>query len=115
LLLLIVKVSIGAKMSCEVHLVDLLDYLDYMAHDSGPGQIMLKAGLFFKSVESGVVPKKRTLGEKVRRLVEMLEGGDRRLATNRKRVLKRLKAKAMLYDESRHIVTPQTQAAYNFL
>lgn len=113
--LLIIKVSIGEKMSCKVHFVDLLDYLDYMAYDSGPGQIMLKAGLFFKAMESGVVPKKRTLGQKVRRLVEMLEDGDRRLAANRKRVLEHLRAKAKLYNESLHIVTPQTQATHHFL
>lgn len=112
--LLIIKVSIGEKISCEVHFVDLLDYLDYMAYDSGPGQIMLKAGSFFAAVESGVVPKKRTLGQKVQRLVEMLKDGDLRLAENRKRVLAQLVARAKRYNESHHIVTPQTQSAYNF-
>jgi hypothetical protein len=113
--LLIIRVSIGKKISCQVHLVDLLDYLDYMAYDSGPGQIMLKASAFFTARGSGIFPKKRTLGEKVRRLVDMLDDGDRRLAANRKRVLARLKAKAKLYDETHHVVTPETQAAFNFL
>ena len=75
---------------------------------------MLKAGAFFTARDAGVSPKERTRGQKVRRLVEMLEDGDERLAANRKKVLERLKAKAKLYEESRHVVTPETQAAYNF-
>lgn len=112
--LLIVKVSINEEITCEVFFVDLLDYLDYMAYDSGPGQIMLKAKAFFDAMGSGTVPSKRTIGEKVRFLIEMLEDGDLRLAANRKRELLRLRARADLYKEAQHVVTAQTQAGFNF-
>lgn len=45
--LLMVKLEIQQPITCLIHFIDMLDYLDYVTFDSGPGQIMLKSRLFF--------------------------------------------------------------------
>ena len=61
----------------------MLDYLDYLSFDSGPGQIMLQSESFFGDIETqaSVV---RSFPEKADYLMNMLEDGDRRLIKNRK-------------------------------
>lgn len=83
--LLFVKLKIGESLTCAVYFVDMLDYLNYVTFDSGPGQIMLKERQFFEAV--GHVPEALAIGEKVRKLFELLEDGERRLTRNRLRVL----------------------------
>lgn len=93
----------------------MLDYLDYLTFDSGPGQIMLKARMFFETREQNNRPAQRSLPGKVNRLIEMLEDGERRLMRNRRAVLKRLRNSAAHYEGDRHIVTPETQASLHLL
>lgn len=112
--LLIVKVSLAGNVrSARVHFVDMLDYLNFVTFDSGPGQIMLKAKSFFEFRETGKQPKKLPLKKKVLSLIALLEDGERRLIINRKRVLGQFRKKAGMYDSARHIVTPETQASFN--
>jgi hypothetical protein len=98
-----------------VHFVDMLDYLDYVHFDSGPGQIMLKAKNFFSVRENGAIPTARSLPEKVSALVRLLEDGERRLIINRKTGLKLIRKAVSAYNPSLHIVTPETQAPLNLL
>lgn len=51
--LLMVKLEIQQQTTCVVHFVDMLDYLDHVTFDSGPGQIMLKARSFFTARSIG--------------------------------------------------------------
>jgi hypothetical protein len=112
--LLMVKLEIEKPIRCAVFLVDMLDYLDYVTFDSGPGQIMLKAKAFFTAMTGGVKPAKRTIKQKVSRLFQFLEDGDRRLAENRKRSLDGYRQRVVAYgSQSRHIVTPATQSPLN--
>ena len=112
--LLMVKLEVQQPIRCVVHFVDMLDYLDYVTFDSGPGQIMLKARAFFAARSIGVVPPTRTIAEKVNRLVELLEDGERRLAENRKRALDKYRSRADEYTVARqYIVTSETQASLN--
>jgi hypothetical protein len=83
--------SIKDKIQPEIYFVDMLDYLDYVAFDSGPGQLMLKEGAFYAAIESGNAPQKMTLAEKITRLVELREDGDRRLIANRKTTLQTMR------------------------
>lgn len=100
----------GAVGHPRVYFVDMLDYLDYVAFDSGPGQIMLKSRRFYADVDS-VQPPKRSILDKAGRLMEMLEKGDEDLVRNRR--VRRMKISEALehyrlggvFD-----VTPENQA-----
>jgi hypothetical protein len=85
--LLIVKMSIKGGIAPTVYLVDLLDYLEYAAFDSGPGQIMLKERQFYEIMQQEAVPPVLTLHEKIEKLFLLLENAERRLIVNRQRVL----------------------------
>ena len=92
----------------------MLDYLDYVTFDSGPGQIMLRAKAFFSARSEGIVPPQRSIGDKVARLLDLLEDGERRLAENRKRALDEYRRRAREYTAIKHyVVTPDTQASLN--
>lgn len=107
--LLMVKMNIAKSITSKVFLIDMLDYLDYVHFDSGPGQIMLKSKLFFDFMETGKTPPKTTIGEKVMKLLSLLEDGERRLMVNRRRALTKYRKKIKSYSLSKHVVTPDTQ------
>ncbi|HHY55665.1 MAG TPA: hypothetical protein GYA08_09535 [Chloroflexi bacterium] len=110
--LLMVKLDIQQSILCNVHFVDMLDYLDYVTFDSGPGQIMLKSRAFFAARSSRTIPLPRTIGQKVQMLVDLLEDGERRLVENRKRSLEIYRQRAQQYaDAGSHRVTAETQEA----
>lgn len=75
----------------NVYFVDMLDYLDFVTFDSGPGQTMLKEKQFYKARDAGFIPPALTLADKVSRLIDLLEDGDRRLIENRYRKMERLR------------------------
>ncbi|HVC34844.1 MAG TPA: hypothetical protein VNL16_15135 [Chloroflexota bacterium] len=85
--LLIVKMRLPAPIIVSVYLKDILDYLDHVTFDSGPGQIMLKERQFYEAVEAGTIPPPLTMDEKVSTLFRLLEDADRRLLRNRGRVM----------------------------
>lgn len=92
--LLFVKTEISTtQLLPHVRIVDMLDYLDFVAFDAGPGQAMLREKKFFEEVSSYTTPP-LTVPEKLEKCFELLQDGDRRLIENRKakmdRMLKRL-------------------------
>ena len=110
--LLMVKLEIQQQITCVVHFVDMLDYLDHVTFDSGPGQIMLKARSFFTARSTRKTPPKRIMREKVEFLLDLQEDGERRLAENRKRDLGKYRERALEYANAmQHLVTPKTQEA----
>ena len=112
--LLIVKFDLHQLASCQVYFLDMLDYLDYVTFDSGPGQIMLKANKFYQALAEKVVPAPLSLGQKVNQLLDLLEDGERRLIDNRRRVLLTYRQKVADYNQTpTHLVTAATQAALN--
>lgn len=112
--LLMVKLALGNPIRCTVYFVDMLDYLDYVSFDSGPGQIMLKADAFFEAMERGLGSAERTMQQKVQTLFTLLEDSVRRLVKNRQQALAEYQQRVARYAElSHHIVTPATQAALN--
>lgn len=80
---LMVRISLREPRSASVVLFDLLDWLDYVVFNSGPGQLMLKQSALYAAMAAGVQPQSRTLQEKVDRLFEMREVGDMKLTANR--------------------------------
>lgn len=89
----------------NVYLVDMLDYLDYITFDSGPGQTMLREKQFYEAYDARVVPPKLDLPGKVNKLIFLLEDGDRRLIENRQKKMARLRAAFLAYEHrGTHIV-----------
>ncbi|MDQ2808293.1 MAG: hypothetical protein M3Z04_15480 [Chloroflexota bacterium] len=100
--LLIVKVMLKDKIHPFVYLVDILDHLEYVTYNAGPGQIMLKERQFYQAMEAKVETSQLevsdgggtgiltlptlTLDDKIAKLFEMLMDGDRRLLADRNRV-----------------------------
>jgi hypothetical protein len=112
--LLMVKVDINGSISPKVYFVDMLDHLEFVTFDSGPGQIMLKAKAFFNAFADGFVSPKLTIEEKIDKLIELLEDGERRLVINRENRLRAIKTMVSNYYKSKsHIVTPETQKPLN--
>jgi hypothetical protein len=91
--LLIVKFALGDKIQQRTVMVDLLDWLDFVAYDAGPGQLMLRERDFFNALSSGHQPGKRTMAEKVDRLFVQFESGVDVLISNRKNRLTRQRKK----------------------
>lgn len=112
--LLMVKVEISDNTVASVYFVDMLDHLEYVTFDSGPGQIMLKAKAFFQNLNNGDAHVPRTVTEKVNDLMNLLEDGERRLASNRKKRLSSFRNRVKEYRNYRtHLVTPETQESLN--
>lgn len=108
--LLIVKMHIRTqKIDPSVCIVDILDWLDYVTFDSGPGQMMLKAVKFFDEFDPTTV-KLLGIRDKVRRLMDLYEDGERRLKENRRRDLDRYKQEFRDFMADKDfVVSPETQ------
>lgn len=88
------------EIAANVYLVDMLDYLDYVTFDAGPGQTMLREKQFYEAADAGWQPAQQTIGDKVSRLIDLLEDGDRRLIENRARKMERLRASFLAYQDA---------------
>lgn len=109
--LLIVKMELsidqdnGRLITPRVYLVDMLDYLNFITFDSGPGQSMLKEKQFYDAVANGFQPEATTLAQKLQKMIDLYEDGDRRLRENRKKKLDRIRAKVRAYTlRKSHVV-----------
>lgn len=108
--LLMVKLEIADGIKPKVYLTDMLDHLDYVTFDSGPGQIMLKSGQFFKSFDPEKKAEPKTTRHKVETLLRLMEDGERRLRINRERDLTKYQQNVREYLSGGHFaVTPETQ------
>jgi hypothetical protein len=90
--LLIVKMAIsgeaadpgGVRLVPHVYFVDMLDHLDFVTFDMGPGQTRVRERQFYDAVDSGYQPPHRSLTDKVEVLMALMEDGYLRLLDNRK-------------------------------
>ncbi len=112
--LLIVKMQIGEKeILPSVYLFDMLDCLDYVTFDSGPGQMMLRAVNFFNDFDPTRV-KPLDIKQKVQRLMDLYEDGERRLKANREKGLARYRKEFRIFMAGKDFsVTPATQGSLN--
>jgi|GEM_PF-1585106 len=106
--LLIVKFALGDHIQQKTVMVDLLDWLDFVAYDAGPGQIMLRERDFFDALASGHRPVKRTMAEKVDHLFVRFESGVESLIRNRKTRLKRQKQRFKSFGDTAFVVDQST-------
>jgi len=87
--LLIVKFQLDDPIKHRAYLIDLLDWLDYVAYDAGPGQIMLREQDFYLAHEEERWPPSLSITAKAEKLFECFEDGIRNLFNNRKQRLAR--------------------------
>jgi hypothetical protein len=88
--------STGAKV--RIKLVNILDYLNFIHFDAGPGQMMLRNDRFYAHLEQGGEAHSLSLGDAVERLLALRREGDHRLASNREKRRLALEVKAERFD-----------------
>lgn len=109
--LLFVKMQVNTSgIVPRVYLADMLDWLDYVTCDSGPGQLMLKESKFSADYAT-YRPKKLGTAEKVKRLMAMYEDSEKRLIENREADRNEFRDRFEKYLNNEDFsVTPDTQA-----
>jgi len=114
--LLIVKMQLNKEdedIESSIYFLDMLDWLDYVTFDSGPGQMMLRAVKFFNEYDPNKIIKLDIRG-KVQKLMNLYEDGEKRLRKNRERVLEKYKKKFSKFMTSKDfIITAETQRSIN--
>jgi hypothetical protein len=103
--LLIIKMQVtgdgGTKnVVPRIYFVDMLDHLDVVNFDSGPGQLMLKEKQFYLKMNSEAKRETLTLAGKIKKLIELKEIGDQTLIANRLNRSKKLKELEKQYEAS---------------
>jgi hypothetical protein len=105
--LLIVKMKISnddsgkiTKIEPRVYLVDMLDHLEYVTFNSGPGQLMLKERQFNEFMESGQSPDSKSIREKISIMIDLREEGDKKLFQDRKKNIDKMRKAAEKYMKS---------------
>jgi hypothetical protein len=114
--LLIVKMEIRSEeIAPSVYLIDMLDWMDYVTFDSGPGQMMLRAVKFFAEYDPQRQPA-LSIRDKVQKLMDLYEDGERRLRENRERDLDRYRLEFDSFMAGRDFaVTPETQRSLRLI
>ena len=87
--LLIIKFDLGSTISHKSYLIDLLDWIEFITYDAGPGQIMLREQEFYDSFDSGYIPPEKSIFEKIKTLFQLFEAQVETLLANRKNRLDR--------------------------
>ena len=87
--LLIIKFDIRSRITHQTYLVDLLDWMEFIAYDAGPGQVMLHEQDFFDAFDSGYRPSSKSILEKPEMLFRLFETQVQVLLTNRQARLDR--------------------------
>lgn len=88
--LLIVKFEdTRTRITPHVYMIDLLDWLDFVTYDAGPGQIMLREQEFYSAFDSNHMPQEKSIHEKVGVLFNLSDAQIRNLIANRERRLAR--------------------------
>ena len=117
--LLMVKIkekSVTDKTSASIIFVDMLNIIDYITYDAGPGQIMLKAKAFFDKIgrEGTAFQNGLTIKEKVEKLAALMRDGESRLVSNRKKRLEVIEKNITSYlDNTPFVVSVDNQARFN--
>lgn len=108
--LLMVKMAIqDGHIEPSVVFTDMLDWLDYVTFDSGPGQMMLKAKSFVSAYDPSAV-RRKSMREKITALFDLYEDGEERLRFNRERdFIKYREAVRKFLDSDDWNVTTTTQ------
>jgi hypothetical protein len=95
--LLLVRISTASPRGVTLKFINLLDYLQFIHFDAGPGQMMLKNDAFYAYDGD---PQPLSIDEAVHELVEIRRDGNRRLLANREAKLESLERRLLQFDSS---------------
>ncbi len=110
--LLIIKFDLSTNnIAHKLYFIDLLDWLDFITYDAGPGQIMLREQELYDQLDSNSTPESRTIFEKVEVLFDLFERQLKNLVANRIRRLDRQRGLSRQFQES-HFVVDQSQMTF---
>ena len=116
--LLMVKFSIpeetspAEEISHQAYLFDLLDWLEFVTYDAGPGQIMLREQEFYDAFDTDRQPRARSIQEKATFLFELFESQVQALIHNRR---ERLSNQRGMLDEFLRADFAVNQAGMRFV
>jgi len=102
--LLIIKFDTSPPIAHKTYLVDLLDWIDFITYDAGPGQIMLRERDFYKAFDDGHRPKKRSILEKTDFLFGLFRQQVEVLLENRKKRLEKQEDQHIHFQRSEFVV-----------
>ena len=112
--LLIIKFTLTDKQAdFNVYFVDLLDYLDFITFDMGPGQVMLRENDFYNACDSNYEPPVLTLSQKIGKCMDIMEQGYQSLIRNRATRMNRLRRQIDLFAQSNDFTVTQTDIYFN--
>jgi hypothetical protein len=95
--LLLVRITATSPRAVTLKIINLLDYLQFIHFDAGPGQTMLKNDVFYK-YDGG--PQPLSIDQAVHALAEIRRDGNRRLLANREIKLNALEQRLAQFDSS---------------
>ena len=98
--LLIVKFDLSENVSHKLYFIDVLDWIDFITYDAGPGQIMLREQDLYDALDAKRVPPHRTIFEKVDALFDLFERQLQALLANRQDRLKRQRALSRQFQKT---------------
>lgn len=81
--MLIVKFDLSASVSHKLYFIDVLDWIDFVTYDAGPGQIMLREQDLYDELDAIKAPASRTILEKVDALFDLFKRRLQALFANR--------------------------------
>ena len=110
--LLIVKFDLSAGISHKLYFIDVLDWIDFITYDAGPGQIMLREQDLYSELDSNGVPPSRTVFEKVDALFKLFERQLQALFANRQERLDRQRSLTTAFQNQPFLVN---QSAMRFV
>lgn len=104
--LLIIKFDLSSTndITHKLYFIDLLDWLDFITYDAGPGQIMLREQALYDRIDSNGLPANRTIFEKVEVLFDLFERQLNSLFSNRKDRLNRQRDLSLQFQRSKFVV-----------
>ena len=99
--LLIIKFDTKARdgITHKAYFFDLLDWIEFITYDAGPGQIMLREQEFYEEYDSGKMPKERSIQEKASILFGLFEQKIEILLSNRQKRLERQRDQFKQFSE----------------
>ena len=113
--LLVIKFDISAStVTHKLTLVDMLDWLEFVTYDAGPGQIMLRERDFIAAYDSGDIPPERSVPEKAEMLFELFEQKLTALFENRRARLRRQRGLLVSFRDTDFLVD-QSQMSFVYV
>jgi hypothetical protein len=110
--LLIVKFRLGTPVEHKSYLIDLLDWLDFVAFNAGPGQIMLREKDFYSAYEGGHKPAQLPMSAKVEKLFSRFQDGVQRLLKSRKKRLARQRRQFDAFNAAGNFTVDQSSMQF---